>query len=116
MPGLGVYNMFAAVRIRGRLDAQALELSVNKIVERHETLRTCFRERDGVPYQVILDDVHVTLEMVELPGSSHAGREKALREIAVAHQKRPYDLSETQRKMREAGLPRYLIQRLQFGH
>jgi len=48
------YNMPAALRLKGPLDAEALEGSLASIVERHETLRTLFVLADGVPRQRIL--------------------------------------------------------------
>ena len=37
-----VYNMAAAVRLRGSLDTEALRFALSRIVERHESLRTSF--------------------------------------------------------------------------
>ena len=41
-PNSSVYNIPSAVRLEGLLDVEALEGSLNALVERHETLRTCF--------------------------------------------------------------------------
>src|SRR5215475_15196216 len=41
MEGKGtVYNFLEALRLRGELDLEALERTINTIVERHESLRT----------------------------------------------------------------------------
>jgi amino acid adenylation domain-containing protein len=40
-PGSSAYNMPAALRLRGPLDAAALRASLDVLVRRHETLRTC---------------------------------------------------------------------------
>src|SRR6266849_5275516 len=47
------YNTPEALRLRGVLDREALEKTINIIVERHESLRTHFAEIDGEPVQVI---------------------------------------------------------------
>src|ERR1039457_1362154 len=49
------YNVPVAVRLSGRLDRGALEAALGDLVERHEALRTVFRDQDGVPYQLVLD-------------------------------------------------------------
>ena len=52
-PGTAAYNMPHPLRIRGRLDAAALERALDGLLARHETLRTTFEEREGGPVQVI---------------------------------------------------------------
>ena len=49
------YNIPLAVRIAGGLDAAALEAALCDVVDRHESLRTIFPERHGVPRQQILE-------------------------------------------------------------
>ncbi|MFF4422637.1 amino acid adenylation domain-containing protein [Streptomyces sp. NPDC001549] len=48
------YNVPLAVRLRGPVDAGALEAAVRDLVTRHESLRTVFREQEDEPYQVVL--------------------------------------------------------------
>lgn len=48
------YNIPMALRLNGFLDANALRLALQDVVERHEILRTIFPEHEGVPYQVVL--------------------------------------------------------------
>ena len=43
-----------AVRLAGALDRAALEGALGDLVERHESLRTVFPDRLGVPRQEIL--------------------------------------------------------------
>ncbi|KDA40496.1 non-ribosomal peptide synthase, partial [Frankia sp. BMG5.23] len=53
--GSAVYNMPMALRLRGDLDRDALRAALKDVAQRHETLRTVFPDRDGVPFQKILD-------------------------------------------------------------
>ena len=42
------YRARAAITIEGSLDPEALEAALNKIISRHEILRTAFRDRKSV--------------------------------------------------------------------
>ncbi|MFF7456374.1 amino acid adenylation domain-containing protein [Kitasatospora sp. NPDC008115] len=48
------YNVTLALRLTGPLDTAALEAALGDVVDRHESLRTVFTERDGVPHQRVL--------------------------------------------------------------
>lgn len=50
-PGEPFYNVAVAYRLRGPLDAKALERAVLRIAERHEVLRACFPTMGGRPVQ-----------------------------------------------------------------
>lgn len=47
------YHMPLVLELRGRLDVSALSQAVEKIVARHEALRTCFSQKNGTAYQDI---------------------------------------------------------------
>ncbi|NHZ33324.1 non-ribosomal peptide synthetase, partial [Massilia rubra] len=47
------YHMPAGLRLSGQLDTDALVRALDRIVARHESLRTCFVEVDGTPWQRI---------------------------------------------------------------
>ncbi|OBK91032.1 non-ribosomal peptide synthetase, partial [Mycobacterium sp. 1165178.9] len=49
-----VYNMPAALRLGGRLDADALGAALGDVVGRHESLRTLFTAHEGIPLQVVV--------------------------------------------------------------
>ena len=47
------YNFPLAIRLLGQLDEGALQRSFSELIRRHESLRTYFGEKDGVPHQLI---------------------------------------------------------------
>ena len=49
-----MYNMAAALRLRGPLDVKALRCALIDVVARHESLRTVFAVSDGTPQQVVI--------------------------------------------------------------
>lgn len=73
------YNIASVLRLRGRLDADALERALNRLVSRHEILRTRFVEVDGVPRQEVLAAQPLALERVVLaPEAGQAGLDAAI--------------------------------------
>src|ERR1051325_3474096 len=56
IPGSPAYNIWEIVRLTGPLDRSALQWSLEEIVNRHESLRTVFKDTDGQPVQNILPE------------------------------------------------------------
>jgi hypothetical protein len=69
------YIIPVAVRLAGELDVGALERALWDVVERHESLRTVFAERDGVARQEIRDAgaVRPSLAVMEVGEEELAG-------------------------------------------
>ncbi|WP_255653948.1 non-ribosomal peptide synthase/polyketide synthase [Corallococcus sp. EGB] len=88
--GSPAYHIPVAVRLVGALDVPALQYALDVLVRRHETLRTTFVSRDGVPAQRIHADLPVTLARVDVSGREDRAEETArlAREEAV----RSFDL------------------------
>jgi amino acid adenylation domain-containing protein len=74
-PDMRSYNFQATVRIRGPVDAAALERALGEIVRRHEIFRTTFPAVDGVPRQVVHEPWRVDLPVMDL--SALEGDEQA---------------------------------------
>ena len=86
--GAAAYNVPVAMRWRGRLDVALLGAALDRIVRRHEILRTSFPAPDGVPVQRIEAAGPSRLPVVDLEalGEARAVEESARleREQALA--------------------------------
>ncbi|HEY0172360.1 MAG TPA: amino acid adenylation domain-containing protein [Pyrinomonadaceae bacterium] len=92
-PGSPLYNIPAAVRLRGKLDLEVLGRSLDEIVRRHDTLRTVFVEVDGEPAQVVKESAPSPLTVVDLSGLAEPGRAARALELAAQEAFRPFDLT-----------------------
>ncbi len=92
-PGSDFYNVPMALRLRGALDAGALERALGEIVRRHEVLRTAFPERDGAPVQEVAPFAGFALPVEDLSGLGEAAREAEVRRRAAEDAARPFDLA-----------------------
>lgn len=81
------------VRIRGRLDADALRRSLAEVVRRHEVLRTTFHLGDAEPVQVVAAAAEPAFETVDLCALPQAEREAAARQRVQAAKRTLFDLA-----------------------
>ena len=84
----GTYVIPLAVRLQGRFERTALEEALGDLVERHESLRTVFPDRLGVPRQEILSPLSARPRL-EIGSVDEAGLPAALTTAAG----RGFDLS-----------------------
>jgi amino acid adenylation domain-containing protein len=87
------YNVPVALRLRGELDLEALERTINTIVERHESLRTHFAEVDGEPVQVIETEVRIAIPVDDLSGLREELQQQGVREALSQEAREPFGLS-----------------------
>ncbi len=87
------YNVPAMLRMKGRLQHDVLERSLNEIVRRHETLRTAFRVVNDQPVQIIEPDAQLRLNVRDLGSLPEAKREDEARGAAREEAQRPFDLA-----------------------
>jgi amino acid adenylation domain-containing protein len=92
-PGSHVYNVPSAIRIKGKLDTEALRRTLHDLIERHESLRTEFFAIDGTPRSRITPQAPVTLEWVDLAHLRQNEREASAMRAALEIGERTFDLS-----------------------
>ncbi|MBB4770700.1 amino acid adenylation domain-containing protein, partial [Xanthomonas arboricola] len=91
--GSAHYNLPIAVRLRGELDATALQRALDALIERHHVLRTSFAGNAEQAHQIVRAPMPAPLRRVDLrqlDGDIRQARlQEAIREAATA----PFDLS-----------------------
>ncbi|HEY0602196.1 MAG TPA: amino acid adenylation domain-containing protein, partial [Herpetosiphonaceae bacterium] len=92
MPGNLFYNMPTAVLLTGPLDHDLLQLSLDEVVRRHESIRTTIRTVAGRPLQIIAPTLDVPIRLVDLRALPEPEREAELRRLAVEDVRQPFDL------------------------
>ncbi|HSU17581.1 non-ribosomal peptide synthetase [Longimicrobium sp.] len=86
------YHIPRRLRLRGELDRDALVRALDRIVARHEALRTTFRTVDGEPAQHVARAEESRFHLREHDLSAHAGPEAELRRLAAGEAGAPFDL------------------------
>nr|WP_318781269.1 non-ribosomal peptide synthetase [Amazonocrinis nigriterrae] len=92
-PNSGFYNIPVVVRLQGQLQVAALEQSLQKIIHRHEALRTNFITIDGQPVQIIHPEISCTLSILNWQHLPTNEQEIATQEFAIAQAQQPFDLA-----------------------
>nr|WP_269202318.1 non-ribosomal peptide synthetase [Ralstonia pseudosolanacearum] len=91
--GSEAYHIPVGLRLKGELDEDALRRSLDRIVARHEALRTRFVAEDGQAVQRVASaDAGLPLDWVDL--STEAVPEHQLGLLAEAEARAPFDLEQ----------------------
>jgi amino acid adenylation domain-containing protein/thioester reductase-like protein len=86
------YHMALALRLHGALDVHALRDALDRIVSRHEALRTTFhRDGDDPVQRIAPPDCGFSLQEHDLRGHPHADEALAQRILEEAHE--PFDMA-----------------------
>lgn len=92
-PNSAFYNLCSALRISGPLNRGALEASINRVIRRHEILRTVILTEDGRPHQVILGEYALAMPVRDISGVPESLREAALAALISEEAETPFDIS-----------------------
>ena len=90
-PGDPTYHQFEALRLRGSVDPPVLRAALDRIVHRHEMLRTAFRLVDGEPVQIVQSSGTFPLETLERHDLEAGDAE--LDALCAAFVRRPFDFA-----------------------
>ena len=93
-PSRSAYNLPRALRLTGELNADALERALNRVIDRHDILRTAFTEIDGAATQVIERNASLIVHRENLAALDQPTRELALSQRIEQHARQPFDLTQ----------------------
>ena len=85
------YHIPAGIKLSGHLDREALRRALDRIIARHEALRTSFAVIDGHPVQRIAHE-DIGFALLEHDLRSHADAEAELQRLAEQEAIAPFDL------------------------
>ncbi|CAG0930618.1 mycobactin peptide synthetase MbtE [Thermoflexales bacterium] len=91
-PESSEYNRAQAIKLKGLLRINLLEQSFNKIVSRHESLRTTFASEDGIPLQIVAPTLWINMFVVDLREVPESAREQEVRYLIKDESSRPFHL------------------------
>ncbi|VVN30180.1 Linear gramicidin synthase subunit D [Pseudomonas fluorescens] len=91
-PQSSAYTIPGALRLRGELDEDAVRVSFQQLIERHESLRTRFFERDGVALQQVDAASTFNLQTIDISDLPVAEREARAQQIREDEARTLFDL------------------------
>ncbi|BCL83217.1 non-ribosomal peptide synthetase [Ktedonobacteria bacterium brp13] len=93
-PGSTAYILSRVQRFRDYLSMEALEHSLEDMMQRHEMLRTTFEERDGQPVQIIQRTGRHTFPVIDMQGLGHAARDSEIQRLIRQEAQNPFNLAQ----------------------
>ncbi|MER7842477.1 condensation domain-containing protein [Kitasatospora sp. NPDC096077] len=88
-----VWNITQRLTLRGPLEPERLAAALTALTDRHESLRTRYRDTDLGLLQQVLPNTPVELPLDDLRALAPAAREAALAEAVRAEGDQPFDLN-----------------------
>ncbi len=92
-PNSSFYNVPLALHLAGDLQADIVEKSLQKIIQRHESLRTNFATVEGNPVQVIKPESNWQLTLVNGKDSPKYREDQEIKKWLEIHSHQPFDLA-----------------------
>ncbi|MGW0094914.1 amino acid adenylation domain-containing protein [Streptomyces sp. NPDC003328] len=93
-PGRADYNVSLALRIRGHLDASALQAALQTLVERHESLRTSFTDFEDGPLQQVHKTFQLDFRQVDLTALAEPEADERCHVLLREEARKPFQLTQ----------------------
>ncbi|MDP1796822.1 MAG: amino acid adenylation domain-containing protein, partial [Planctomycetaceae bacterium] len=94
VPDNPFYNIPRVVRLRGTLNLEALQQTLDEIVRRHEPLRTTIATQGGRGVQQIWPAASLEIPLIDLTSWSLSNRETEARRIVRHEAQQPFNLTQ----------------------
>jgi thioesterase domain-containing protein/aryl carrier-like protein len=91
--GSSLCNIPLRWRLTGKLDLKLMESAFQAVIERHESLRTWFRDNDGEPVQVVVPRADFKIAVVDLRRTPEDQRGVEVERLRDADANLPFDLT-----------------------
>ncbi len=93
-PGNVAYNIPEAFIVERPVDLRLLQIAVDRLLGRHETLRTRFFEDEGDLLQAVSDSVRAPVGFTDISTTPEKNRDQALRGLIRKQARQPFDLNQ----------------------
>ncbi|WP_199609981.1 non-ribosomal peptide synthetase [Flocculibacter collagenilyticus] len=90
--GSAQYNIPIAIKLTGRLNVAGLQHAINCIVARHEILRTCYGNNNGVGYQTVQQAQPVDIIDIDASQLSEQQADQQIKSLLADEVARSFDL------------------------
>ncbi|MGA4607264.1 amino acid adenylation domain-containing protein [Pseudoalteromonas maricaloris] len=90
--GSSNYNLTSALKIKGQFDLDAAERAFEKIIQRHEPLRTMFSGDSDEVWQNIADNVDFSISIIDIQTLNPEKHPKMIQELIRTESQKPFDL------------------------
>ena len=91
-PGNRAYNLPFDYKITGEVDETILEKSIQVLINRHESLRTVLKNKDGIPYQEVLDAWPFKLPVINLENLKDTEWNSSLENYSMENEMHIFDI------------------------
>ncbi|NEQ16970.1 MAG: non-ribosomal peptide synthetase, partial [Moorea sp. SIO3E2] len=86
------YNVPLYLELKGDLNPDALTKAITEIIQRHEVLRTNFRLIDDQPVQIIRQNAHINLPIIDLDYKQFSEQIKKVNQLAKEELQQSFNL------------------------
>lgn len=89
------YNIPLIIWLEGELNVDALQQAINKLIERHEILRTAYKIVNNEPTATINLECDFELKVIDLSQANETNHEETALKIVKKEARKPFDLSKS---------------------